>query len=161
MFAIDPPHRVASAAGHMRHAMKRSHNETSQRKAVIQPAHEPHTTGAWHRAKQRARTKGAWHRAKLWAASMTAVFTSYFTNRPAAKRASCSGQLPQRCAAVRRRPSLSIRWKRSCRRLFSAVACIRYCENRKQAPGLPPTKLPSTTYNFTDTILNSGMSAVK
>jgi hypothetical protein len=39
MFAIDPPHRVASAPGHMRHAMTSSIiPEQSQRKAVIQPA---------------------------------------------------------------------------------------------------------------------------
>ena len=41
MFAIDPPHRVASAPGDMRHAMTSSIiPEQSQRKAVIQPAHD-------------------------------------------------------------------------------------------------------------------------
>jgi hypothetical protein len=47
-------------------------------------------------------------------------FLHLFTDRPATKRASCSGQLPQLCAAVRRRPSLSIRWMHHCRRLFGA-----------------------------------------
>ena len=41
MFAIDYPHRIASAAGHMKHAMKPSNITCrSPRKAVIQSAHE-------------------------------------------------------------------------------------------------------------------------
>jgi hypothetical protein len=41
MFAIDYPHRGPSVAGHMKHAMKSSNiPEQSQRKAVIQSAHD-------------------------------------------------------------------------------------------------------------------------
>jgi hypothetical protein len=41
MFAIDYPHRITSTAGYMRHAMKSSIiPEQSQRKAVIQSAHD-------------------------------------------------------------------------------------------------------------------------
>ena len=53
------------------------------------------------------------------AASVTAVFSSYFSDRPAAKNASCSGQHSSTGADMRRRPSISIRWMHHCRRLFS------------------------------------------